>query len=102
MSIRDKVLKRLGIGYLCYGGLGFYRGLEEDTFNYNQKMHNKPADYISKHPQLYSKQIGNGLFGSLLYFSVFPLAFITIPKELYRLEVNLRGLEKTKKYYSNY
>jgi hypothetical protein len=44
--------------------------------------------------------MGVGLFGSLLYVNPFLFPFI-IKKELYRLEVNIRGLdeEKDKKYY---
>ena len=46
--------------------------------------------------------MGIGLFGSLLYVN--PLLFpLIIKKELYRLEVNIRGLdeEKDKKHYND-
>jgi len=73
--------------------LGFKRGLQSYDYNYTKSIHKEPYLYISKGQQ--------GLLGIFLYMN--PLLFpITLYKEMYRLEVNLRGLEEEKKtdYYN--
>jgi len=72
--------------------LGFKRGLQ--SYDYTYKSSRKESYlYISKGQQ--------GLLGMFLYIN--PLLFpFHMYKELYRLEVNLRGLEEEKKtdYYN--
>jgi hypothetical protein len=66
------------------GVLGFHRGVQD--YNYRNK----------KTPYLYSSSFLSGLLGAFFYINPF-FCVITIPKELYRLEVNIRGMEDEKK-----
>ena len=72
--------------------LGFYRGVKE--YDYFDLMSNRV-----RKAYLYSdilnngfKRIGGGLYGVFIYINPFLLC-VTIPREIYRLEVNLRGLD---------
>jgi hypothetical protein len=81
---------------LCIGWslLGFYRGQNSYDYIYSK-------DYYKYETYLYSKRIIHGFFGMAMYaLPVF--IFITIPKELFRLEVNIRNLEyeKNEDYYN--
>ena len=73
-----------------WGSLGFYRGINEYDYKYekNKKMGRNKT-------YLYSGKITGGLFGCLFYLNPF-LSIFTISKEIYRLEVNLRGMEYEK------
>jgi hypothetical protein len=73
--------------------LGFNRGMNLYNFN-NQK-------YLEKPTYLYSVKFLYGALGFGVYINPIFL-FMTIPKEIYRLEVVLRGLEDEKKthYYN--
>jgi hypothetical protein len=90
-----------------WGSLGFYRGVK--LYNYDNKKalldyeNNKDKEFykVVKPQYFYSSCVGNGSMGFFFYVNPFML-FLTIPKELYRLEVNMRSLndEKEKdKYY---
>lgn len=68
-------------------GLGVIRGINQ--YNY---------EYSSDNRFFYTKNIYNGIAGLLLYTIPVMLPFI-IYKELYRLEVNIRGIQKTEEYY---
>lgn len=82
--------------------LGFYRGVKES--DYYDLMSNQ----LTRKPYLYSdilthgaRKLGCGIYGSMVYINPF-LLIHTIPREIYRLEVNIRGLEfekKTDKYH---
>lgn len=73
-----------------WGSLGFYRGLNEYDYKYEQnKQMGRHQTY------LYSGKITGGLFGCLFYLNPF-LAIFMVSKEMYRLEVNLRGMEPEK------
>jgi hypothetical protein len=81
---------------LCIGWclLGFYRGQNSYDYRYSK-------DYYKYESYLYSQRIIHGFFGMAMYaLPVF--IFITIPKELFRLEVNIRNLEyeKNEDYYN--
>ena len=85
------------IGVICYSswcGLGFIRGI-----NYYKYTHNK---YEKDKPYVYSYSIIDGLLGIIIYANPILLP-ISIHKELYRLEVNIRNLEseKNSKFYNN-
>ena len=61
----------------------------------NQTINRKPEKF-------YISQLGHGCFGTVIYIIPFMCIFPVI-KELYRLEINLRGLEEEKKkrdYYN--
>lgn len=93
--------------------LGFYRGIdhyeydyENDTNDYKKKWEKDNRDYAQygidipiKPTKYYLTGLSYGFTGTLCYFNIF-FGF-NIPKELYRLEVNLRSLddEKKKPYY---
>jgi len=88
-------------------GLGFYRGTKnyghnykKNCIEYEEKKNNKYYTVV-KPQYLYSTCVGYGLFGFFIYVNPIT-AFVVIPKELYRLEVNIRGLHEEKekdKYY---
>ena len=89
-----------------WGSLWFYRGVK--LYNYDNKQalldyeNNKDKKYykVVKPQYFYSSCVGNGSMGFLFYANPI-LLFLTIPKELYRLEVNMRSLhyEKEKDIY---
>lgn len=78
--------------------LGFTRGVQ--TYDY---IHKKKSQFgtENKDAYLYSIRIGHGIIGAFVY-AVPIFVTITLPKEIYRLEVNIRGLEEEKKtpYYN--
>jgi hypothetical protein len=83
--------KYLLIAYIGWCGIGFLRGVNSYKYTYNNNYKN--AQY------LYSDSIIFGTFGTFLYAN--PILFpLMICKELYRLEVNIRKLEREKS--SNY
>ena len=75
------------ISYTSWCGLGCIRGVESYKYNYNK--YDKNAKYM------YLDAIGKGIFGTLLYGSIFLLPIFAY-KELYRLEANIRNLEHEK------
>jgi len=82
--------------WASWTSLGFKRGMDDYTYSYEkQKTKGKNIEYM------YSEQITYGLIGSFIYVNPV-LLVITIPKEIYRLEVNIRDLknEKESNYYN--
>lgn len=78
-------MNRLKLVVVGWGSLGFYRGLMD--------YHYSVCKY--EHTHLYTSQICYGMAGTIYYLNPGLLLF-SLPKELYRLEVNLRGLEQEK------
>jgi hypothetical protein len=87
--------------WLSLASLGFYRGTKHygrdykrECIRYEERKDNKY--YIVEKPlYLYTHCIGFGLFGLLIYAN--PITVLAaLPKELYRLEVNIRGLDEEK------
>ena len=76
--------------------LGFNRGLNSYDYNYDK------FKSIKKESYLYISKGQHGFIGVFIYINPFLLP-INIYKEIYRLEVNIRGLEEEKKtdYYNN-
>ena len=75
--------------------LGFTRGIHSYDFNHNHAWN-------KFEPYMYSTRIGFGIVGLVVYLC--PAFYvIVLPKEIYRLEVNIRGLEDEKEtqYYNN-
>ena len=127
MSIQTK--KVFGGVASIWAILGFYRGTRHYDYNcrqeiikYNEKMteYNKYMEKynidIKKYPDIhyrvpqkmdkpqkyYTTTLGYGLYGSLIYLAPYPgVAFFL--KEIYMLEINLRGLNDAKKtsYYNS-
>lgn len=87
------------IAGVSWTSLGFYRGLNNYD-HLNLKYKNSPNP--KKYPYLYSSKIIYGFMGSFIYINPVFL-FFTIPKEIYRLEVDLRGIEseQTKDRYND-
>jgi len=86
-----------------WAGLGFYRGMHCYDFGHRHQGLNHPAPQGRPFMYEYSKALERGVFrlccgfaGAIVYIHPF-LLFLTVPKELYRLEVNVRGLEDEKK-----
>ena len=75
----------LKIGGVCWSSLGFNRGMNDYEYRI-QKQNEK----------LYSMKIWYGVFGVMTYLNPILLIF-TIPKEIYRLEVNVRNMDDEKK-----
>ena len=92
MFIKQTIKVVTGVSWAL---LGFKRG--SNDYDYNFKKYN----FENKKSYLYSEKITYGLMGIFFYVNPF-LLFITFPKEMYRLEVNIRGLEDDKKtdYYN--
>lgn len=91
------VIRRVLGGIISWGGLGFYRGVQ--LYNYNYEV--KSDRYKSENPKMYVSMFGSGFKGVIMYINLIGI-FLSIPGELYRLEVNIRGLEKTSSYYQIY
>ena len=81
------------VGATSWGTLGFYRGLNEYDYKFEKNKENK---YRDNTPYLYSKKFSIGLLGCLVYLNP-AFLILTIPTEIYRLEVNVRGMEDEKK-----
>jgi hypothetical protein len=91
MSVKGGIIIFSGVSWTS---LGVYRGLNRYDYFY-AKNKNKSSYKDCDAPYLYTMKIADGVLGGFLYIIPFLLP-ITVPKELYRLEVNLRGLEKEK------
>jgi hypothetical protein len=99
----------------AWGALGFYRGTKLYGYNYKKtfnkyettKKHEKyekdenDKEHYTKPQYFYLSSVGYGLYGVVMYVNPIILIF-TIPKELYRLEVNIRGLNEEKEKYEFY
>jgi len=90
-------LKLLGLAYFGASSLlGFKRGIQNYNYEHNKLVKKYPNQ---KDSYLYTRAVLDGAFGAVFY--VFPVTnLFMLPKEIYRLEVNLRNLEDEKK--SNY
>jgi hypothetical protein len=82
------------IGYTSWCGLGFIRGI--NSYKYNHYKYEKKETYM------YSSLILNGILGIFIYVNPILLP-ITLYKELYRLEINIRNIqnEKNQDYYND-
>ena len=83
--MEKKTQMKIAVGTLwCL--LGFKRGMNDYDYKYEKydREHNKPYFYTSKIP--------SGLLGVFFYINPFLLP-LAVHKEIYRLEVNIRGLE---------
>jgi hypothetical protein len=83
----------IGICYTTWCGLGFIRGINYYKYKYYKYKYYK---YEQKDPYMYLSLILNGLFGSIIYGNPCFLP-ITIYKEIYRFEINMRNIENEKK-----
>lgn len=85
-----RILKGIALGGYIGGAssYGFYRGVHAYDFQQNEYK-------ILNNTYFYHEAILYGIIGSFMYIS--PIVFFKIPKEIYRLEVNLRNLEEEKK-----
>jgi hypothetical protein len=83
----NNVMNKVGCIAICsWSTLGFKRGI--DSYNYNCKKSLSSSLHVNK--------IFWGVTGTVFYITPI-LCFIAAYKEIYRLEVNLRGLEDEKK-----
>jgi hypothetical protein len=86
------ILTRNNLLYLtsgiCWGSIGFNRGVNEYDYNYINN------NYYKKQ-YLYTDKLYNGLWGFFIYINPCFIPLI-IHKELYRLEIELRGLDEEK------
>ena len=83
----NNIMNKVGFISICsWSTLGFKRGI--DSFNYNNKDSPRAGLYVNK--------AFWGVSGTIFYITPI-LFFFAAYKEIYRLEVNLRGLEDEKK-----
>ena len=94
------MLRRYTKEIICIGSagmaiLGFTRGIH--SYDYNHRN-----GWNKFEPYMYSTRIGFGVVGMFMYLCP-AFYFVVIPKEIYRLEVNVRGLEDEKetRFYNN-
>ncbi len=104
---RNKHLQRDILSVLplaLWGGLGYYRGVHSYNHHYSKKLtswennnnNNIKYNLFEKRPeQFYISKMGLGIAGTCLYVTPFTGIFMAT-KELWRLEVNLRGLKEEK------
>ena len=88
MIFYKNILTRKNLLYLSgtvWGMVGFNRGIIR--YEYEHKHDKKSYFYIDK--------ICSGIVGLFIYINPSPFPFV-IYKEIYRLEINLRGLEEKK------
>ena len=89
--------------YTAFVGLGAYRGVKSYNYEYktNMLVHNARVKEYGTHwnsdepKYFYGGCAIRGILGMGLYAS--PWGVIMFAKEIYRLEVNLRGIESEKK-----
>lgn len=96
---KDFFVGAVKVSWALWTGLGVYRGSKAYVYNYQKEMKNKSPEYIQKNPRLYIVEGVYGLMGAAFYVTPLFLPF-TITKEIYRLEINMRGLEKHESYYN--
>ena len=102
----SKLYTSLGAGTI-WTGLGIKRGadLYDSQHTYSQHTDSQHTDsqdtdsqHIKNYKYLYSDKMMYCLYGAVIYIN--PLFFMfTLHKELYRLEVKVRQLEKDDDYY---
>jgi hypothetical protein len=91
-----------------FGVLGFYRGINKYKYDYKNAFDryendckNYPDCKFNKPTFFYLNSFFYGTYGTLMYLNPFYIP-VFMYKELYRLEVNVRGLDeekKERKYY---
>lgn len=98
MNLNNKY-SLLTLGYTAWFGLGFVRGIQSYKYNHNKFIYNKSTN---PEPIIYINSICYGCFGILIYGNPIFLP-VSLYKEIYRLEVNLRKLENEKNtdFYNN-
>ncbi len=76
--------------------LGFVRGMNSYNYSYKKNNINNNDDY------LYSSKLWYGIAGFCVYATA-PFTPFLLVKEIYRLEINIRGLENGKNgdFYNN-
>jgi len=93
-----KIIIRL-IPIFGWPALGFKRGINSYDYNYSNNKLYKHYEK-AKHP-FYLDKLAWGVGGTFLYLNPCTFLFV-LYKEVYRIEVNLRGIEDEKKtdYYN--
>jgi hypothetical protein len=95
----DKIHPNIKLGLFAWGALGFYRGSKYHSMLYQKELdkHNKLLErgiVTRKRPeQYYVGKFAYGLFTSFMYF-VPGVNLFYIAKEIWRLEIFLRGLDE--------
>lgn len=91
-----------GLPLAAWGALGFYRGVNYYNYDYEESL-KKYEDYKNNNSYIYEKpedyyvgRLAYGIMSSAMYVIPVMCIFPAI-KELYRLEINLRGKEEKKK-----
>ena len=85
--------KKILIPIASWTILGFKRGWDE--YDYSYRKYNDYNKNGKKKTYIYTSKIALGLVGFIFYINPFCLP-LSVTREIYRLEVNLRGLEDEK------
>ena len=92
--------RAIGFISICaWPSLGLYRGLNSYDYNYsNNKLYRSSKNLSGP---FYIDKMCWGVAGTVIYLNPVSFFFV-LYKEIYRLEVNLKGLEDEKKtaYYN--
>lgn len=96
MNINNAMNKVVFSGVCGWTILGFKRGIDSYKFNFLKDELDKNKKSESPRRPLYINKAYWGVVGALFYITPV-LCFVAAYKEIYRLEVNLRGLEDEKK-----
>lgn len=91
--------------YIAWGALGFYRGAH--SYEYRRIKSIKQGGHVEKitpmtpPARIYTHKIFTGMLGVFIYMCPF-FFVVTLPKEIYRFEVNVLNIEDEKKtdYYN--
>lgn len=87
--------------YIAWGALGFYRGAHSYEYRrIKHIMYRNPVEKITP-ARIYTHKIFTGMLGVFIYMCPF-FFVVTLPKEIYRFEVNVLNIEDEKKtdYYN--
>ena len=96
-NINSVMNKFAFIGMGAWSVLGFKRGMNSYEYNCSKdEKYTKKSSETSPARPLYIEGVGWGFIGFVFYLTP-PLCLIAAYKEIYRLEVNLRGIEDEKK-----
>ena len=97
----NTIKRSIGTILICsWPLLGFKRGVDSYNYHYSNNRLYRHSEKM-KSPPLYLDKLFWGVGGTFCYLNPITFLFV-LYKEVYRIEVNLRGLEDEKKtdYYN--
>ena len=96
MNRTIRTMKLFGVSWTA---LGFKRGIDDYTYHTYRNTNENTYSIRPPRKHMYSEQALYGIFGSIVY--ICPLFIpMMVCKEIYRAEINIRGLDKEPNYHS--